>query len=146
MSSSEIIHGDCRVLRIALPPGLPLLNANDRRSHYQRAKLTREIKAEVVKLVKNEEPFTGKVRIRATYSPGTRHRHDPGNLYPSVKAAVDALVPQKSRKVKGKMVEPPPFVPLLADDSSEYVSEVSLVIAEQIVPKGQLVIQVISDE
>jgi hypothetical protein len=117
-----------RILRIELPPGFKLISSNDRPNHYQRAKLTRDIKAEAARLIKGEKPFGGKVRIRAVYSPGTRHRHDPGNLYPSVKAAVDALVPS-----------------IIPDDSSRYVTEVSLVVADRIVKGGQLVIQVIDD-
>lgn len=138
--------GEPRMLRIALPPGLPLLSANDRLHWTKTRKIGLAIKEEVVKAVRGEEPFTGKVRIRAIYHPPTtRGRRDPGNFYPTVKAAVDALVGQKDQvnKKTGKVYPAPPFVPLLADDSSRYVTEVALVVSSLVVAGGQMVIQVI---
>ena len=116
------------ILRIELPAGLPLLNSNDRPNHYLRAKKTKAIKAAAAGLIEGAEPFAGKVRIRAVYRPGTRHRHDPGNIYPSVKAAVDALVPSA-----------------LPDDSSKYITSLEMIVSDEIVKGGQLIIEVIAD-
>jgi hypothetical protein len=135
-----------RILRIELPPGIPLLNANDRDHWAVRAKKTRDIKTEVVKQVEGEAPFTGKVRARGIYHPPTRgsKRYDPDNFVPTLKAVLDALHPVTAKNKQGEDV-PQPFVYLLPDDNSRYVTEVSLMIMEQRVPEGQFIVQVIED-
>jgi hypothetical protein len=117
-------------LMIHLPPGTPLLNSNDRRGKYAHAKLVKDIKTLAGELVKDAEPFPspGKVKITATFYPGTRHRHDPGNMYPTVKAMIDALVPS-----------------VLPDDSSKYVSSLTMIVSDEIIKGGQMSIEV-SDE
>lgn len=117
-----------RVLRIELP-GLPVLTANDRPGHYARAKKMREIKAQAGEAVKGAEPFPGKVRIRAVYSPPNRHERDPDNIFLTAKACIDALVPS-----------------VIPADSSRVVSEVCCAIADRVVPGGLFVVQVIEDD
>jgi hypothetical protein len=144
-----VLVNEPRMLRIELPPGFHLLNANGRYGTYvnkatgarvpRSAARARAIKEEVVRQVQDEPPFTGKVRIRAIYFPNSKRPHDPGNLFPSVKAAVDALHPPQRNK------KPQPFVHILDDDSSRYVTELSMIVAERVVRGGQLVIQVIEE-
>lgn len=120
-----------RTLHIELPAGTPLISANDRLNHYARAKLTKGIKAETARILADldPEPFPGKVRIIAVYHPSTRHRHDPGNIYPSAKAAIDALVPS-----------------VLPDDSSKYISSLEMIVSDEIVKGGKLTIDVIPED
>lgn len=116
-------------LILALPPGHPLLNANDRRNRYAQAKITKEIRTWVHDRVRGLDQFPGTVKIIATYYPGTRHRHDPGNIFPSVKAAVDGLVPI-----------------VIPDDSSKYVTSLEMIVASTVIKGSQLVIEVVSNE
>lgn len=93
-----------RHFTINLPPGLPLLNANQRRHHAVKAKLTAAIRAAAMEAC-SEDPTmraalvaagTGPVMQRAyilgVLHPPSRRRADPANWYPSFKAAVDGLV------------------------------------------------------
>ena len=136
-----------RILRLEFPPGFPLLNANDRRGTYLNSKTGQrvprgahravKIREKAAELAQGAEPFTGKVRIRAIYYPNSKRPHDPGNLFPSVKAGIDGI--HKPRR------EGQPYADIIPDDSSKYVSELSMVVADQVVPGGQLVIQIIED-
>jgi Holliday junction resolvase RusA-like endonuclease len=121
---------DVRILRIELPPGMPLLNANDRSHHMTRAKRTHHIRAEAFKAAK-AQPFMpfGKVRIRCIYRAPDNRKRDVVNLYPSFKAVIDGIVDAG----------------VIKDDNDTIVKEVSFVRGENLPKKGQLVVQVIED-
>ncbi len=120
---------DPRILRIELPPGLPLLNANDRIHYKERAKRTEKLRSEACKAAK-AQPFLpfGRVRIRCIFRACDNRRRDVANLYISYKACIDGLVDAG----------------VLKDDSDRYVAEVCLVRGENRTDKKpQLVLQVI---
>jgi crossover junction endodeoxyribonuclease RusA len=121
---------DVRILRIELPSGMPLLNANDRTHHMTRAKRTAMIRAEAYKAAK-AQPFLpfGKVRIRCIYRAPDNRKRDVVNLYPSFKAVIDGIVDAG----------------VIKDDNDTIVKEVSFVRGENLPKKGQLVVQVIED-
>ncbi|GAA3374672.1 hypothetical protein [Streptomyces racemochromogenes] len=93
-----------RHFTIALPPGLPLLNSNQRPHHTVKAKLTAAIRAAAMEACSENPDMraalaaagTGPVLQRAyilgVLNPPSRRRADPANWYPSFKAAVDGLV------------------------------------------------------
>jgi hypothetical protein len=118
-----------RVLRIELPPGLPLLNANDRLHYRERAKRTERLRSEAYRAAKVQNPYPfRKVRVRCIFRAPDKRRRDVANLYPSFKACIDgALVDTK----------------LLPDDNDRYITEVCLVRGEDSPGKAQLILQVI---
>ena len=79
---------------ITLPPGLPLLNANDRDGHWARRKrLAAALRETTGWLARVQRiPRLGHVHIAAVYEPPDRRRRDPANWQPSFKACVDGLV------------------------------------------------------
>jgi crossover junction endodeoxyribonuclease RusA len=89
---------------IALPAGLPLLNANHRLHHHQKAKHTRAIRDAAHQAVTEcpslmdalaaakPGPLFQRAHVLGIVHPGSNRRADPANLYPSFKAAVDGLV------------------------------------------------------
>jgi crossover junction endodeoxyribonuclease RusA len=117
-----------RILRIELPPGLPLLNANDRLHYRERSKRTEKLRSEAYKAAKAQPslPFT-RVRIRCIFRAPDKRRRDVANLYPSFKAVIDGIVDAG----------------LLLDDNDRYVTELSLVRGEDSPKKAQLIVQVI---
>jgi crossover junction endodeoxyribonuclease RusA len=121
-----------RILRIELPPGLPLLNANDRLHYRERSKRTEKLRSEAHKAAKAQSSFPfRKVRIRCIFRAPDKRRRDVANLYPSFKAVIDgALVDTK----------------LLPDDSDRYITELCLVRGEDSPKKAQLILQVIEDD
>lgn len=93
-----------RRFTITLPPGLRLLNANQRVHYRVRAELTEAIRGAAMAAC-SEDPamraalaLAGKgpvlehAYILGILHPATRRRADPANWYPSHKAAVDGLV------------------------------------------------------
>lgn len=65
---------------------------HERRMHYQRrAKLVRNIRAEVAAAAADIEPFTGRVKVAARFQWADKRRRDTSNLFPTLKAAVDGL-------------------------------------------------------
>jgi crossover junction endodeoxyribonuclease RusA len=119
---------DPRILRIELPSGLPLLNANDRLHYRERSKRTEKLRSEAYKAAKAQPfmPFT-KVRLRCIFRAPDKRRRDVANLYPSFKACIDGLVDAG----------------VLPDDNDRYVTEVCLVRGEDAPKKAQLILQVI---
>ncbi|MFD0358270.1 hypothetical protein ACFVHW_31755 [Streptomyces sp. NPDC127110] len=93
-----------RHFTIALPPGLPLLNANQRPHHAVKARLTAEIRAAAMEACSEDPtmraalaaagagPVLQRAYILGVFHPPTRRRADPANWYPSFKAAVDGIV------------------------------------------------------
>jgi len=122
---------DPRILRVEMPPGLPLISANDRSHYRERSKKTEKLRSEAYKAAKAQPfmPFT-KVRIRCIFRAPDNRRRDVANLYPSFKACIDGLVDAGVMK----------------DDNDSVVRELSLVRGENLPKKGQLVIQVIEDD
>lgn len=93
-----------RRFTITLPPGLKLLNANQRVHHRVRAELTQAIRGAAMAQCSEEPamraalvsagdaPLLEHAYILGILHPGSRRRLDPANFYPSFKAAVDGLV------------------------------------------------------
>ncbi|MFJ8995561.1 hypothetical protein ACIRQH_34795 [Streptomyces sp. NPDC102279] len=93
-----------RVFTLTLPPGLKLLNANQRIHHRVRADLTSIIRGATQTACSENEQMRAALAaanpgvvlqqayILGVLHPGSRRRIDPANFYPSFKAAVDGLV------------------------------------------------------
>lgn len=93
-----------RTFTITLPPGLPLLNANERVYHYKRAKVTAELRGAAQEACSedpamraalaaaNPGPVMHRAHIVGILHPARAGRRDPANWYPSFKACVDGLV------------------------------------------------------
>lgn len=81
---------------VALPVGLPLLNANrTRRQHWAVVRRTaRDIRTAACLLARNQRiPLIERARIVYVIHPDLTERHrDPGNWAESAKAGVDGLV------------------------------------------------------
>jgi hypothetical protein len=90
---------------IALPPGLDLINANQRIHEKARARLTKKIRAAAMEAVSEcpalmdalaaakPGPLFQRAHILGVLNPATAgRRRDPANWYGSFKAAVDGLV------------------------------------------------------
>lgn len=95
---------DARRYTIALPPGLTLLNSNQRPHHHKRATITAVLRGAVVTVVTADRDLSAELRaarpgpllqrahVLGVLHPPTAGRRDPANWYPSFKAAVDGLV------------------------------------------------------
>lgn len=82
-----------RAWTVALPPGMELLNANQRthwRVRHARTKALREAAAVLAR--QQKIPTLARAHIVGVYMPPDRRRRDVANLYPSFKAAIDGLV------------------------------------------------------
>lgn len=115
------------VYTIALPPGLKLLNANDRMGYRARNDITQTIvNAAIIMTRKAKIPPLEQVTIAAVLHPARAGRRDPHNWYPSIKAAIDGVV-----RAGG----------VLADDDAKHVLDVSVTLGEPV--KGsQLVLHI----
>ncbi|MDX3241691.1 hypothetical protein PV408_07660 [Streptomyces sp. ME18-1-4] len=82
-----------RQFRVALPPRLTLLNANQRIHHHERAEITRVLRR-AAWAASRAVPHLERVHIIGVLHPEDRQRRDPANWYPSFKACVDGLVDQ----------------------------------------------------
>lgn len=115
-----------RTWMVALPLGLPLLNANRRQHHMAKARLTRAIRnATRMFALADHIPALARAHIVAEYRPPDRRRRDVHNLYPSAKAAVDGLVDAG----------------VLPDDSDAYLIGPDMRLGEQ-AKLGQLVLHI----
>jgi crossover junction endodeoxyribonuclease RusA len=93
-----------RLFTIKLPPGLKLLNANQRPHRAVKAKLTAKIRGAAMAacsedtqmraalVAAGEQPVMQRAYVLGVLHPPSRRRADPANWYPSFKAAVDGLV------------------------------------------------------
>ncbi|MGW4981238.1 hypothetical protein [Streptomyces mirabilis] len=82
-----------RQFRVALPPRLTLLNANQRLHYHKRAEITRVLRR-AAWAASRAVPHLERVHIIGVLYPEDRQRRDPANWYPSFKACVDGLVDQ----------------------------------------------------
>lgn len=122
-------HADARgegtTYTVALPAGLPLLNANDRMHWRRRNDMTQVIvDAAIVMTRKAKVPRLERIAIKAVLHPTDKRRRDPHNWYPSIKAAIDGVV--RSRAV-------------IPDDDSTHLVDVSVALGEP-VKGGQLIL------
>ncbi|MFE5630631.1 hypothetical protein [Streptomyces sp. NPDC056543] len=93
-----------RHLTLALPPGLKLLNANQRLHYRVRAEATDRIRTAAMNacsedptmraalVLAGDQPLLRHAYILGVLHPPSRRRADPANWYPSFKAAVDGIV------------------------------------------------------
>lgn len=103
-SSPAYTSSGPRRYTVTLPPGLKLLNANQRPHHTKRAEITRDLRtATAIAVAQNPAlkadlqaakpgPLLERAHILGVLHPPTNGRRDPANWYPSFKAAVDGLV------------------------------------------------------
>lgn len=113
-----------RTFTIALPPGLALLNLNDRghwAARYRRSEALK--KAAWAMALQQKIPRLGRVCVVAEYQPGDLRRRDPDNISASAKAAIDGL---RAARV-------------LSEDDSAHVAEVTCRIGS-LYPRGRLVL------
>ncbi|MFB7828871.1 hypothetical protein [Streptomyces hydrogenans] len=82
-----------RRFRVALPPRLTLLNANERPHHHRRAEITRVLRRAAA-VASRHVPHLERAHLIGVLHPPTRGRRDPANWYPSFKAVTDGLVDQ----------------------------------------------------
>ncbi|XUM00304.1 hypothetical protein ACQ86F_25675 [Streptomyces venezuelae ATCC 10712] len=82
-----------RRFRVALPPRLTLLNANERPHHYRRAEITRVLRRAAA-VASRHVPHLERAHLIGVLHPPTRGRRDPANWYPSFKAVTDGLIDQ----------------------------------------------------
>ncbi|MFZ3475253.1 hypothetical protein ACODT3_42895 [Streptomyces sp. 4.24] len=110
--------------RIELPTGLTLMNANDRLTIPQRARLTKALReAGQGAALKAKVPRLERAYVTCYLRPTTRGRRDPGNWYPSAKAFLDGVVDAG----------------VLADDDSTRVLGPDMRLGAIIKPRPQLV-------
>ncbi|MGW4028208.1 hypothetical protein ACWEFL_02630 [Streptomyces sp. NPDC004838] len=93
-----------RRFTLALPPGLRLLNANQRVHHRVRAEITSSIRNAAMNacsetpdmraalVLSGDQPLMQRAYVLGVLHPPSRRRADPANWYPSFKAAVDGIV------------------------------------------------------
>lgn len=115
-----------RRLVIELPPGLELLNANDRRHYREVAKKTALLRDEGYRAAKGSLMSFGKVKVRCIFRAPDNRRRDVANLYPSFKAILDGVV----------------SAGVLVDDNDRFVKEFTMVRGENLPKKGQLIIEI----
>lgn len=82
-----------RAWTVELPPGVQLLNANQRLHWRKKAPITRALREASAILARQARiPTLARAHIVGEYRPPDRRRRDVANLYPSFKAAIDGLV------------------------------------------------------
>jgi hypothetical protein len=115
-----------RTWTVELPPGLELLNANQRKHWSAKGRTTKAIRdAAHMFALADRIPAVSRAYIVAEYRPPNRRRRDVHNLFPSAKAAVDGLVDAG----------------VLPDDSDEYLTGPDMRLGE-VVAGGQLVLHI----
>jgi crossover junction endodeoxyribonuclease RusA len=115
-----------RTWTVALPAGMPLLNANRRQHWTAKAKLTRALReAALVCARRDRVPHLAKAHIVVEYRPPDRRRRDVHNLFPSAKAAIDGVVDSG----------------VLSDDSDQYLIGPDMRLGA-VVADGQLVLHI----
>ena len=109
-----------------MPPGLELLNANERIHYKQRSKKTERLRTEAFRACGTHPMTFGKVKITCIFRAPDNRRRDTANLYPSFKAILDGIVDAG----------------VIHDDNDKYVMSFSLMRGENL-PKvkfGQLIL------
>ena len=122
-----------RTWTILLPPGLPLLNLNDRLHWAKAYRLREELKNAALTMLRAARvPQLDRVSVLVVYDPPPDWRdRDPDNIAASVKPLVDALRPPKTVKAGGKWVRVTSRAGyVLADDDSAHVAWVTCMIGQ----------------
>ena len=95
---------ELRRFTITLPPGLKLLNANEKLHHRPKADAVKALRGAAMKACSedpamraalaaaNPGPVLEHAYVLGIFHPNRGGRFDPANWYPSFKAAVDGLV------------------------------------------------------
>jgi Holliday junction resolvase RusA-like endonuclease len=115
-----------------MPPGIELLNANDRIHYKVRARKTERLRSEAFRTVGKHPMTFGRVKVRCIFRAPDNRRRDTANLYPSFKSILDGLVDAG----------------VIHDDNDKYVTEFSLLRGENLprVKYGQLILELIEDD
>lgn len=105
----------------------PPLSLNDHRMHHmQRARIVRQLREEVVMLLRLHRVARSARHVEVTfhYRPRDNRARDTDNLIATVKPLVDALAPGRPAKMgrKGKIVQPVAGYGLVPDDTPQYVT------------------------
>jgi hypothetical protein len=93
VSAIDLPGTPARSWRIELPTGLTLMTSNERLHHLQRSDRTRALRqaARVMTQVVRV-PHLERAYVTCYLRAKDRRRRDPGNWYPSAKAALDGVV------------------------------------------------------
>lgn len=129
-----------RTWTILLPPGLPLLNLNDRLHWAKAYRLREELKNAALTMLRAAHvPELDRVSVLVVYDPPPDWRdRDPDNIAASVKPLVDALRPPKTVKVGARWVRVTSRAGyVLADDDSAHVAWVTCMIGQPF-PAGRI--------
>lgn len=79
--------------RIDIPRGTPLLTANQRLHHFERAKRTKNLRETTCWLARHQGiPPLGQVYLVGEYVAPDKRRRDPNNWQPTAKACCDGIV------------------------------------------------------
>ena len=104
----------------------PPLSLNDRMHYMQRARIVRQIREEVVTLLRMHRirKDAEHVVVHFHYRPRDSRIRDTDNLVATVKPIVDALTPGRPASIGrgGKIVQPIPGYGLVPDDTPEYIT------------------------
>ena len=111
-----------------MPPGIELLNANDRFHYKQRAKRVERLRTEAYKLAMQNPMTFSKVKVKCTFRAADNRRRDSANFYPSYKSGLDGIVDAG----------------VIKDDNDKYVVSFEMVRGENRTDKkSQLIIEII---
>ena len=122
--SSAPLAGEGRTYTLALPPGLALLNLNDRGHWGARYRRSEALKKAAWALALSQKiPRLERVSVTVEYQPRDLRRRDGDNIAASAKALIDGI------RAAG----------VLPEDDSRHVAEVTCRIGT-LYPKGRLVL------
>ncbi|QFY09626.1 hypothetical protein GBF35_25880 [Nonomuraea phyllanthi] len=112
---------------IELPPGLDLLNSNQRLHPMVKAQMTKRLRRAGYRAsMEIGLPRLERVYVVGELRPNDRRRRDPGNWYPSAKAAVDGAMTDAG---------------VLVDDDAEHLVGPDMRLG-RVVKGGQLVLHI----
>lgn len=114
-------------VRVTVPLSFdrPPLSLNDRIHHMQRARITRQLREEVVTKLRLKRIARPAQHVEVTfhYRPRDNRARDTDNLISTVKPLVDALGPGREAQIRrGKITQPVPGYGLIPDDTPAYVT------------------------
>lgn len=117
-----------RTFTIALPPGMRLLNANDRRHWAEKGRITRDLRKAAWACSRNAGiPALLKCSVTCEYQPPLNGRHrDADNLAAAFKPVIDGALTDAG---------------VLVSDDSRYLISVTYKVGEPY-PRGRLVLHV----
>ena len=117
-------------LRVTVPLSFtkPPLSLNDHRMHHmQRARIVRQLREEVVMMLRLRRVAKPARHVEVTfhYRPRDNRVRDPMNLVATSKPLVDALTPGRPASITrgGKVRQPVPGYGLVPDDNPEFVDD-----------------------